>query len=303
MRFTRSILLISSILILFFSCSKPGAIKSDKILVATSILPLADFVNEVGGEHVEVFHLVPPGASPHTYELTPLQLRNVAKAHLLVLNGVGMEFWADKLIQSMDSEKLKVVDTSTGIEILDAEEDDHHGHAHDHAHDSGNPHIWLDPVNVIQQITHIKDALIEVDSANRESYEQNAADYIQQLNELHREILTEIETWQYRKFICFHPAWVYFAERYGLYQAAVVQKTPGMEPSPQELVDLIKIIQNINAKAVFAEPQSSSKMAETIAEETNARVIYLDPLGSEKELNKYIELMRYNVNQMALALK
>lgn len=299
MRFTRSILVVSSILILFFSCSKTEEIKSDKILVATSILPLADFVNEVGGEHVEVFHLVPPGASPHTYELTPSQLRQVAKSQLLVLNGVGMEFWADKLIQSMDSEKLNVVDTSTGIEILDAEENDHHGHAHD----SGNPHIWLDPLNVIQQVNHIKDALVKVDAANRESYEQNAADFIQRLNELHREILTEIETWKYRKFICFHPAWVYFAERYGLEQAAVVQKTPGMEPSPQELVDLINIIREINAKAVFAEPQSSPKMAETIAEETNARVIYLDPLGSEKELNKYIELMRYNVNQMALALK
>lgn len=300
MRFTRSIILIASIMILLVSCSKSTDTKPGKILVATSILPLADFVKQVGGERVEVFHLVPPGASPHTYELSPSQLRNVAKAQLLVLNGVGMEFWADKLIQSMDSEKLKVVDTSTGIKILDAEEQENH---EDHDHHSGNPHIWLDPMNVIAQVNHIKNALAEVDPGNTDEYEQNAIAFIEQLKNLDREIFSEIKTWQFRRFICFHPAWIYFANRYGLEQAAVVQKTPGREPSPQELVDLIKIIREINAKAVFAEPQSSPKMAEAIAEETNAKVIFLDPLGSEKELNSYVKLMRYNVQQMAEALK
>jgi len=298
------VLIIIFILVLsFLNCSKSTEVKNNKILVATSILPLADFVKQVGGNFVEVFHLVPPGASPHTYELTPSQLRRVSKARLLVLNGVGMEFWANKLIQSMDRTKLKVVDTSTGIKILDAEDEKHHHHGHDHEHHFGNPHIWLDPINVIVQVNHIKDALKEIDPSHKEDYEQNTAHFIDQLDNLHKDIFTEIQTWQFRRFICFHPAWIYFAQRYGLEQAAVVQKTPGMEPSPQELVELIKIIRNIKAKAVFAEPQSSPKMAETIAEETNAKVIFLDPLGSEKKLNTYIELMRYNLQQMALALK
>jgi len=295
-------------LILFgniLTCSKSTEINQNKILVATSILPLSDFVKQVGGDRVDVFNLVPPGASPHTYELTPSQLRNVAKAQLLVLNGVGMEFWADKLIQSMGDSELKVVDTSVGIAIIDAEIVDHVSEESEesHSHASGNPHIWLDPIHVTVQVNHIKTALQEIDPVHSPDYEQNARAFIDQLDQLHKEIRAQVQTWQHRRFVCFHPAWIYFAQRYGLEQAAVIQESPGREPSPQELIELIKIIREINANAVFAEPQSSPKMAEAIAGETDAKVIFLDPLGSEKQLSSYISLMRYNVQQMALALR
>jgi zinc transport system substrate-binding protein len=265
----------------------------DRLLVAASIAPLANFAHQVGGDHVQVITLVPPGASPHTLELTPSQVEQVARARLLVLNGVGLEYWADKLVEGAGNPNLIVVDTSQGIEILggDADEPD------------GNPHIWLDPQNAIVQVEHIRDALLQADPAYADDYRASAERYIHELRLLDQEIADEVATWSNREFIAFHPAWVYFARRYGLVQAAVIQRSPGREPSPAEVAHIIETAKRIGARAIFAEPQFSPKAAQTIAEETGAQVLFLDPLGSSLDDPSYVNLMLYNVAHMAQALR
>lgn len=264
-----------------------------RILVAASIAPLADFVQQVGGDHVQVITLVPPGASPHTYELTPAQAEQVARASLLVLNGVELEYWADKLVQSAGNPNLIVVDTSKGIEIMAVEA----------SGTGGNPHIWLDPQNAIVQVEHIREALLRVDPAHAGDYRANTKRYNAELWELDREISNEVATWSSRQFIAFHPAWVYFARRYGLEQAAVIERSPGREPSPAEVARIVETTRRIEAKAIFAEPQFSAKAAQTIAEESGAQVIFLDPLGSSLDDPRYLTLMRSNLAQMAQALR
>jgi zinc transport system substrate-binding protein len=267
--------------------------KGDRLLVTASIAPLADFARQVGGDHVQVITLVPPGASPHTLELIPSQVGQVARARLLVLNGVGLEYWADKLIQSAGNPELMVVDTSQGIEILGG----------DAGEPGGNPHIWLDPQNAIVQVSHIRDALIQADPAHADDYRTNAARYIHQLEQLDQEITDEVAIWSKRQFVAFHPAWVYFARRYGLEQAAVVQRSPGREPSPAEVAHIIETARRIGAKAIFAEPQFSPEAAQTIAEESEAQVLFLDPLGSSLAEPSYVSLMLYNVAHMSQALR
>lgn len=273
--------------------AKPSPTASGGLLVAASIAPLADFARQVGGDHVQVITLVPPGASPHTYELTPSQVEQVARARLLVLNGVGLEYWADKLVQSADNPNLIVVDTSQGIEILA-------GIAGEHG---GNPHIWLDPENAIVQVGHIRDALVRADPTHADDYRANAERYIGELQALDQEIASEVATWSSRQFIAFHPAWAYFAWRYGLVQAAVIEESPGREPSPADVAQIVETAKRIGAKAIFAEPQFSPKASRTIAEESGAQVLFLDPLGSSLDDPSYLSLMRYNVAQMAKALR
>jgi zinc transport system substrate-binding protein len=263
------------------------------MLVAASIAPLADFAQQVGGDHVQVITLVPPGASPHTYELTPAQAEQVARASVLVLNGVELEYWADKLVQSTGNPNLIVVDTSKGIEIMAGEA----------TGAGGNPHIWLDPRNAIVQVEHIRDALLRVDPAHTDDYRANTKRYSAELWELDREISNEVATWSSRQFIAFHPAWVYFVRRYGLEQAAVIERSPGREPSPAEVARIVETARRIEAKAIFAEPQFSAKAAQTIAEESGARVFFLDPLGSSLDDPSYLNLMRSNLAQMAQALR
>ena len=278
-------------LLLLSGLAGAGQTAETRLLAATSIAPLADFVHQVGKDRVDVITLVPPGASPHTYELTPSQVVQVAAARLLVLNGAGLEYWAPKLIEAIDNPRLEVVDTSRGMPLID---EGAHG---------ANPHIWLDVRQAAKQVRDVRDALVKVDADHTADYQTNTAAYLAELDQLDLEIAAKVEGWRQKQFIAFHPAWVYFARRYGLEQAAVVEASPGREPSPAEVARIVETAKRIGARAIFAEPQLSPKAAQTVAAESGARVIFLDPLGGTPNHREYIALMRYNVAQMALALE
>ena len=286
---TRGIGLI--VLLLLASVTRVGASGPPRLVVAASINPLADFVRAVGDGLVDVITLVPPGASPHTYELKPSQVTEVAKARLLVLNGAGLEYWAGRLVSAVGSDKLAVVDTSRGLPLLD--EGPH----------AANPHVWLDVRQAMVQVRHIREALVQADPAHAAAYEANATAYLARLEQLDAEIAKQVSQWRQRRFISFHPAWVYFARRYGLEQAAVIESFPGREPSPADVAHVVEVAKRIGARAVFAEPQFSSKAAEVIAQESGARVLFLDPLGSTLEHGGYVELMRHDVAQMASVME
>lgn len=275
----------------FIACTNKNS-SDDKIMVAASILPLMDFSRQVGGEYINVFSIVPPGSNPHTFELTPELLLKCSRARLLVLNGIGLEYWAEKLIANMNKSDLLVTNTSEGIAVL---QDD------DHA--EGNPHIWLDPMLAIYQINKIKDALCQVDPQHAGYYRQRTHDYILVLEQLDKTIREKIQLWRDKELICFHPSWNYFVNRYGLVQAAVIEKRPGFEPNPKEIAEIIEIAKKIKARAIFAEQQFPVKISEAIAAECGAQVILLNPLGGDASRFDYIKLMLDNVQQMALALE
>ncbi|MFC1563011.1 metal ABC transporter substrate-binding protein [candidate division KSB1 bacterium] len=292
--FFKSILNLSLLIsVLVTGCGRNSAPSRDgRVLVAVSILPLADFTREVGGNRVEVKVLVQPAHSPHTFEPTALQLEIVSKARALVLNGVGLEFWSDKLVSAADNPDLAIVRTGEGLEIIDNE----------HREESGNPHVWLDPVYAQHQVDNIAKTLSIVDPEGVEIYEKNARRYNGELKLLDREIREKVAGFSSKKFISFHSGFAYFARRYGLEEAGVIEKTPGAEPSPSDIADIINTAKSVGAKAIFAEPQFPPKSAEVIAAECGAVVSYLNPLGEPPDY-KYVDIMRYNVSQLEKALK
>jgi len=277
-----------------FACSRAPekAPAGGRILAMASILPLADFTREVGGDRVTVEALVPPGASPHTYELLPSQLRSLSRAPLLVLNGVGLEFWADRVIAAADNPNLLVVRTSDGLSIIEGDPDE----------PGGNPHVWLSPRCAMHQVRMIRDGLIKADPAGTAAYEVNARSYLHQLGLLDEEIREQVATFSSRRFIAFHAAWAYLARDYGLDEAGVIEHRPGQEPSPEEIASIVQTVRSIRARAIFAEPQFSPRAAQAIAEETGTHVLFLNPLGSPPEY-RYLEMMRANLKVMAEALK
>lgn len=283
-------LLFLALLALLTACAGPQA-SGDKVRVAVSIPPLADFVRQVGGDRVEVELLVPPGASVEIYEPTPRQVQFLAQAHLLVLNGLGLEFWAEKVTKGSGNASLVVVDTSRGVRTLVGQQE------------GLDPHIWLDPTLARGQVEHIRDALVQVDPAGAEVYRKGAAQQIERMEALDRELAERIRTWRHKGFIAFHPAWRYFAARYGLEQVAVIEEFPGKEPSPQYLAEVARKARALEARAIFAEPQLSPRAAQAIAAEAGKEVLILDDLGGVQGRATYLELMRYNVDQMEKALK
>jgi zinc transport system substrate-binding protein len=271
---------------------------SGKLTVVTTIYPLADFVKNVAGDKVEVVTLLRPGDSPHTYEPSSRDMKAIGRATLLVFNGAGLDFWVEKL-KSAASDNMVELDTSAILAkeglLLSGDEDE----------GGVNPHYWLDPVLAQKQVEAIASALVAVDPDNKDFYLDNADSYVGELKSLDEEIKNETGSFSSREFITFHPAWTYLAKRYDLVEAAVIEEAPGKEPTIEELGRIIDLVKYLKVKAIFAEPQFSTKAADSIAADSGAVVLLLDPIGGPGLAGRdsYIALMRYNVGQMGEAMK
>lgn len=287
-------------LILAASCDAPR--DSARPLVVTSIAPLGDWIAILGGADIDVQVLVSPASNPHTFELSPGQLRDASQASLVVLNGAGLEFWAERLLDNLRDPRTPVLTLSEGIEVLQ----DGHAHNHDHAHAHGgtamgNPHFWLDPVLALESVHRIAAALITLLPARRDSIEKRLARLDGALRRLDAEIGTAAAGWASRRFVSDHAAWVYFARRYGLEEAGVIEELPGREISARAMAGLIRTMKEKDIQVVFADVRKSSRAADLLGEEAGARVARLDLLCSDGR--GYLAMMRDNLVKMSAVMR
>jgi zinc transport system substrate-binding protein len=295
--FRAAVLRAAFFLFIVLSMMLPGAAHGarGKLRVVASISPLADFARQVGKDKVDVLLLLPPGASPHTYEPVPKTVQEISKARIFIKIGAGLEFWADRLVAAT-AKGITTVTCSDGIQLLKGDE-------HDHALSNVNPHIWLDPVICMKIVDRIATVFSAADPANASFYRKNAAAYISRLAGLDREIAQTVSTFRTRDYVTFHPAWDYFARRYGLRVAGVIEEAPGKEPTPKHVQRILDAVRKMRTKVIFAEPQFSPKIADAIAQEAGAQVLMLDPIGGGKGRETYISLMKYNLAMMEKAMK
>jgi zinc transport system substrate-binding protein len=294
-----------------------AAAPSGKLLVAATIVPLSDFCRRLGGDLVQVQELIPPGASPHVFEPAPSVMARASQARVFVYIGAGLEPWAAKLLSARGNSGQVVVEAAQGLQLL--QETHHHGHAepgpkpaasHHEAeasperHQSGNPHIWLDPVLVQDICRKIAGALIQADPEHRDQYEANLKEYLAALEALHQEIEQHARAWTLREFVSFHPSFAYFARRYDLHEAGVIEEAPGREPTPRQLQALVAAVRRAGIRVVFGEPQFNPRVAEVIAQEAGVKVLMLDPIGGPPPYGSdYLKLMRANLAVLDEALR
>jgi zinc transport system substrate-binding protein len=277
-------------------CSKQA---SGRLKVTASIVPLADFVRNVGGDLVSVEVMVPPGASPHTYEPTAGQLEFLSSSRVLVINGLRLESWVTDVVRKVGNKNLLQVVTGDAVpksSLLPSIE----------VNAITDEHIWLDPHLAIYQVNAIRDGLIEADPKNRDIYTRNANDYTAELSTLDKQIASETATFTKRAFISMHPSWAYFAKRYKLDQAGAIEVLPGKEPSAKQIVDLVDTIKRLRITVIFVEPQFNPKPADVIAAEVGGvQVRFIDPLGdpNKPDVSTYIKMMRHDVVVMGEVLK
>ena len=263
--------------------------RAERPSVVASIFPIADLARALGGDAFEVVVLLAPGASPATFELTPGQLRSLRAATVYLSVGAGLDGWVGD--PPLAGGRTSQVILTQGL-VLEAAE------GHDQA---GNPHVWLDPVLVRDHLLpQIARALTEAAPASRERIRAGHAAMADSLTALEREIRQTLAPLENRAFLASHPAWTYFARRFGLVELGTVHSGPGDEPSPRALARLIDKARAAKVEVVFAEPQLGEAAAHALAEELGARVLVLDPLGGPDVPGRdgYLALLRYNTAQL-----
>ncbi|MFA5055671.1 MAG: zinc ABC transporter substrate-binding protein [Dehalococcoidia bacterium] len=261
---------------------------SDKLGVAVTLVPYANFVQQVGGDRVDVTVMVPVGASPHIYQPLNSQMVALSEAELYVQVGSGVEFeltWMDNIIAQ--NEEMLVVNASDGIELIDSTDADEPGM---------DPHVWTSPTNVKIILENICDGLIEVDPDNAAYYQGNRDSYLDELDALDEYINGVFEGYTVRHFLIYHPSFGYFAAEYNLTQLSI--ELEGKEPTPQVIQRCIDLAQQYNLNYVYMDPASVTQYAETIAGNIGGTTAMLNPLPED-----YIESMRAVADAIALELE
>lgn len=286
------------LLFLLLQCAGLGAapaMAGESIPVFVSILPQKYFVEKIGGNLVSVSVMVQPGANPHIYEPRPNQMTALSKSRIYFAIGVTFEtVWLPKFAKL--NPQIRIVHTDEGIDkiamIAHHHPDEETGHPHDprskdahrdEAPGALDPHVWVSPPEVKIISRNILEALVDIDPANSGTYKSNYEAFLEEIEELDRDLKKIFLDKRGLKFMVYHPAWGYFARAYGLIQVPV--ELEGKEPKPEQLKALIEQSRKQGIKVIFVQPQFSTKSAETIAKAIGGQVIFADPLREDWERN------------------
>lgn len=274
--------------------------KDTKLTVYTSVYPMYDFTRKIGGDKIELKNLVPPGTEPHDWEPKPSELAQLEKADVLIYNGAGMEPWLDKVLQSINTEKILRVEATKDLNLLTSANEAHNIET--------DPHVWLDPMLAKQEVGTIKNSLVSADPANKAYYEKNYTDLIAQFDQLDQEYKAAVAEFSKKDIVVAHQAFSYLSNAYGLNQVAIEGLSADSEPLPARMVEIVEFVKDKQLKYIFFEELVSPKVAQTIAQETGASTAVLNPFEglseSDQQAGKdYFSVMRDNLEVLKKALQ
>jgi zinc/manganese transport system substrate-binding protein len=282
----------------------PALADPERLRVVATFSILGDLVSQVGGERVAVTTLVKPDADAHGYAPAPSDARTLAAADLVVVNGLGLEGWIDRLIKASGA-KAPVVVASKGIKPIEEADDHGHGHAHDHHAD---PHAWQSIANAKVYVANIRDGLAKRDPAHAAAYAARATAYLGELDALEGEVratIAKIPPAQ-RRIITTHDAFGYFTAAYGLTFIAPQGVSTDSEASPRDVARIVRQIRAEKIPAVFLETIADPRLMEQIARESGAAIggkVYSDALSApDGPAPTYVAMMRNNLTAFARAL-
>ena len=281
------IALVPFIFIFFIACNreKPAG---DRVILSASILPQKYFIEQIAGERYEVNIMVPPGASPATYEPLPQQIARLEKSVAYFMAGhIGFESsWMDRITTA--NPDMAVYDLSEGIDLIRGED----SRLTDHNHPGGvDPHTWMSPRRVKTIAENIYRAMVTIDPDRKELYRANYIRFREDLDSLDRTIRRMLQDFQGQSFVIFHPALTYLASDYGIKQVAI--EWEGKEPSPGYLMDLIDQAKKENVNVVFVQEQFDMDNARAVADELDGKIVRINPLDEnwEASMDRIVEAL------------
>jgi len=277
----------------------PNASDGRRLQVVTTTTVFADMIANVGGDLVTVTSLVPRNGDVHTFEPKPADVRSVASAELLVMNGLGLDDWLEKTITNAAAAGTPLLQLGVdlpGVQLLPGEDPG-----------TQNPHLWMDVRYAELYVDRIAAALAAADPGHADAYHSQAAAYKARLDALDARVRAEIATIPAadRKLVVFHDAFPYFAREYGITIVGVAVEAPGQDPSAGYTAQLIAAIKAAGVKAIFSESQFPTKLVDQLGAETGAKVVanlYDDALG-DPPVTSYEALISWDVDQLVAALR
>ena len=277
----------------------------EPLKIATSMPILQDIVTNITGDVADVFSIMPANADPHTWEATPEDMVRLTEADAFLFIGADLEPFVEtggwrRTVRDHNVPEFQVTDH---VELIVIDELIDHG---DHEHDltGGDPHIWLDPLTIVQAVPAITEFLGELDTDNAGTFASNAESYVAELEELNSELEETLRVIpeDRRKLLVFHDAWRYFAARYDFEVIGIVLENPNAEVSAQELVHLLEVTEEHNVDVVFSEPQFNVSVLELLEQEGDIEIVTLLTDSFIDGVDSYTDLMRFNRDQLVEAL-
>lgn len=297
----RLIVILTLVTFVFAACGGGPASDSGTsapVVLATTTF-LADITRNVAGDRVTVESLLPMGADPHSYEATPYDVTKISGSKLLIINGADYEHFLEPLLENAGGER-EIIEASAGLHPREDAQEEH----------GVDPHLWLDPNNVITYVENIREALTHFDPEGAVEYQVNAETFIAELKELDVWIVEQVKQVpaEKRLLVTNHEALGYFADRYDftIIGTVIESFSTDASPSAQQMASLVDQIKASDAPAIFLDASDNAVLAQQIANETGVRVVtnlYLESLTEGAPAATYIDMMKHNVTQIVSALK
>lgn len=277
-----------------------------ELQVVTSVAPITNIVTNVGGRHVQVTGIVPEGVNSHTFEPAPSDAKVLRQADLIVMNGLHLELPTIKLAEKVKKAGTPILQlgdntVSKAQWKFDFSFPEAEGHP--------NPHLWPNIALAMRYAEVTRDALVALDPERADDYYANTTDYLAKLAKLDAAIFDCVKSIPKanRKLVTYHDSYAYFAPRYGMTVVGAIQPSDFSEPTPREVIRIIKQLRKENVPAVFGSEVFPSRVLEQIAKEAGAR--YIDDLAdddlpgeSDDARHTFIGMMKQNMEIMTQAL-
>jgi zinc transport system substrate-binding protein len=273
--------------VIFCLCVSGTVLASPRPALLASIPPIAYLLEQVAGNDYEVKVLIPPGSSPHTFELTPRQTAGLSRCQAFFNLNMPLDRRVGEILRSFKS-RLPLINLNRGVRLRYYQEREEDGH--DHAGNEGenreeepDPHTWLNPLNAVMQAESMAESLAALNPRRAEYYQENLTKLRRTLKELDETLAAALAPFNGRSFLVYHPAFGYLAERYGLTQITVEQD--GKEPGPRQLAAALDQARAEGIGIIFVQPSLPKRQAAALARELGARIVVIDPLAKDYILN------------------